>query len=103
MSEPTHETPSRPPGEPSVSSATLTAGEELLAIAALQKSMELRQGGDGSDWFFLAMAHWQSGSKEEARRWYDKAADWMTKSASHDEELARFRAEAAELLGVDAK
>ena len=39
---------------------------------ALHKSMELRKGGDSLDWFFLAMAHWQLGDKDEARKWYDQ-------------------------------
>ncbi len=80
--------------------AQYRAGDYKAAIEALTKSMELRTGGDAFDWFFLAMAHWQSGSKEEARSWYDKAAEWTTKNKPDDEELVRFRAEAAELLGI---
>ena len=49
------------------------------------------------------MAHWQVGNKEEARRWYDKAVEWMEKNKPDDEELRRFRAEAAELLGIPEK
>lgn len=69
------------------------------AIEALKKSMELRQGGNSFDWFFLAMAHWQRGDKEQARNWYDQAVQWMEKHRPQDEELRRLRAEAAELLG----
>ena len=53
--------------------------------------------------FFLAMAHWQLGHKEEARRQYDKSVGWMENSEnseSNADELIRFRAEAAELLGI---
>jgi eukaryotic-like serine/threonine-protein kinase len=75
-------------------------GDWKAAIAALEKSMELRKGGDSLDWFFLAMAHWQLGNKDEARRWYDKAVKWMEEHAPKNVELTRFRAEAAELLGV---
>jgi tetratricopeptide (TPR) repeat protein len=38
-------------------------------VRALGKSVELRKGGDGTDWFFLAMAHSRLGDKDQARRW----------------------------------
>jgi Tol biopolymer transport system component len=63
--------------------------------------MELRKGGDSFDWFFLAMAHEKLGDKEKARQWYDRATRWMDKNQPTNEELASFRAEAAQLLGVD--
>jgi serine/threonine protein kinase/Flp pilus assembly protein TadD len=75
------------------------AGDWKAAIAALKKSMELRNGGDSFDWFFLAMAHWQLGDKDEARKWYDKAVAWMDKNKREDVELKLFRAEALDLLG----
>jgi tetratricopeptide (TPR) repeat protein len=71
------------------------------AIASLEKSMELSKGGDSFDWFFLAMAHWQLGEKDKAREWYDRAAEWMDKNQPTNEELLRFRAEAAALLAVE--
>jgi hypothetical protein len=41
------------------------------------------------------------GEKDVARTWYDKAVAWMDKNKSQDEdELRRFRTEAAELLGI---
>jgi Flp pilus assembly protein TadD len=73
------------------------------AIAALEKSMELRKGGDSFDWFFLGMAHWQLGKKEQARKWYGQGVQWMEKNQPNEawnQELRRFRAEAAELLGI---
>jgi tetratricopeptide (TPR) repeat protein len=36
------------------------------ATTALLKSMELRQGGDSNDWFFLATAQWRLDRKKEA-------------------------------------
>jgi len=65
--------------------------------------MELRRGGDSTDWFFLAMAHEKLGDKEKARQWYDRATRWMDKNQATDEELRRFRAEATQVLGVDKK
>ena len=73
------------------------------AIAAFDKSMELRSGGDGFDWFFLAMAEWQLGNQHAARQWYEKAVERMEKKGSTHEELNRFRNEAADLLGVTEK
>src|SRR5262249_40811383 len=63
---------------------------------ALDKSMELQ--GYVSDWFFLAMAHWQLGDKERAQKWYRAAILWMHGHKSTDDNLRRFRAEAAALL-----
>jgi tetratricopeptide (TPR) repeat protein len=77
------------------------AGDWKATVAALDKSGELRKGGDSFDWFFLAMAHWQLGEKEEARKWYDRAVAWMDKNNPSDEELRRFREEAAKLLKVE--
>jgi tetratricopeptide (TPR) repeat protein len=58
--------------------------------------------------FFLAMAHCQLGDKAQARQWFDKSVQRMEKELREkkelwprDAELKRFRAEAAELLGVD--
>jgi hypothetical protein len=62
--------------------------------------MTLRKGGDSSDWFFLAMAYWQLGRRDEARLWYDRAVQWMDKHVPNHRELRRFRAEAAALLGL---
>ena len=67
---------------------------------ALQKACELRAGGDGFDWFFLAMARWQLGDKEQARVWYDRAVQWMEKYQPRNDELRRFRQEAENLFGI---
>jgi uncharacterized protein HemY len=80
--------------------AQYRAKDWKAAIAALDKSMKLGPGGDCSASFFLAMSHWQLGEKAEARKWFDKAVKWMDKNLPQNEELRRFRAEAAALLGV---
>ena len=46
------------------------------------------------------MAHWQLGDKEQARKQYDHAVQWMEKNKRQDEELLRFRVEAARLLMI---
>jgi tetratricopeptide (TPR) repeat protein len=72
------------------------------AIESLKKSVDLRNGGDAYDWFFLAMAHHQLKHIVEGRKWYDKAAEWMDKNGPHHEQLSPFRQQAAELLGIAA-
>ena len=62
--------------------------------------MQLGRGSDNKDWFFLAMVHWRLGDKQQARKWYDRTVQWMEKNWPTDEELRRFRSEAAELLGL---
>ena len=49
------------------------------------------------------MAHWQRDEREDTGKWYDRGVDWMVKNKSQDQELQRFRAEAAELLGLKEK
>jgi tetratricopeptide (TPR) repeat protein len=75
-------------------------GDWKAAVEALRKSVQLRQGSDSADFFFLAMAHWQLGEKQKARAWYDRAVAWMDKNRPQNEELNRFRSEAAALLGL---
>jgi tetratricopeptide (TPR) repeat protein len=70
------------------------------ARSALYRSMELRNEGDGFDWFFLAMIHAKLNHAERARQWYDKAAEWFRRSQPGSAELYRFQVEAAELLGL---
>ncbi len=72
-------------------------------MTALKKSMQLRHGGDSFDWFFLAMARWQLGDKEEARKAYDQAVKWAEKNDPKRDTLRRVRAEAAAVLGVNEK
>jgi tetratricopeptide (TPR) repeat protein len=78
------------------------AGDWQAVCAALENTGELRQGGHSFDWFFLAMAHWRLGNHHEARRWFDKAIEWMDSNQSKNEELVRFRAEAEELIGPES-
>ncbi len=81
--------------------ARYRAGNFAGAAAALEKSEELGQGRElGFNVFFLAMARWQLGERDEARRCYDQAVSWMEKNQPRNEELRRFRAEAAVLLGL---
>jgi tetratricopeptide (TPR) repeat protein len=74
-------------------------GDDKAAVAELEAATRLRAaGGDGFDWFFLAMAHWRLGDRDEARMWFDRAVEWTDEHKPHDDELRRFRAEAEALL-----
>jgi serine/threonine protein kinase len=79
------------------------AGDWECAVRELAKSTELRKGGDSTDWFLLAMAHWRLGNKSEGRACYDRAVQWMEKNKPQDQELHRFRVEAAALLDIEKK
>jgi WD40 repeat protein/serine/threonine protein kinase/tetratricopeptide (TPR) repeat protein len=83
--------------------ALYRAGRWKEAIAALETATDLRTAGNVRDGLFLAMAHWQLGDREAARTWYEKAMRWMQKDKSSDEELDRFRAEAADLMGLPSQ
>jgi hypothetical protein len=49
------------------------------------------------------MAYWQLGEKNKARTWFDKAVQWMDKGLQEHALFKRFRAEAAELLGIQTQ
>jgi tetratricopeptide (TPR) repeat protein len=75
-------------------------GDWKAVIEALLKSIQLQNGGDSSDYFFLAMARWKLNEQAKARAWYELADAWMDKNAPQNEELRRFRDEATALLGL---
>src|SRR5262249_3177772 len=84
--------------------AQYRAGDWKAAISTLKKAEELTgpQSFDANA-YFLAMAHWQQGEKEQARKWYAAALVWTEKRNLRSDELLRFRAEAASLLGLPEK
>src|SRR5262249_38058435 len=63
----------------------------------LEKSIGIN-GGQASDCFFLAMTRWQQGKRREAHQLFQQAIDWIQRNRE-DDELRRFHAEAAALLG----
>jgi tetratricopeptide (TPR) repeat protein len=94
-------------------SLLLNAGQFDEAVAEFRKALLAREraAADFSDeeplgvWycrdqFILATAYFKLGNKDEARAWYGKAVEWMNKSQPKNEELLRFRAQAAELLDI---
>jgi Flp pilus assembly protein TadD len=93
--------PESPDSENTLGVARYRAGDWQGAIETLTKAEEmapdrpLRFNG-----FFLAMAYWQLGHRDNARRSYDRSVTWMEKNARSDAELIRIRAEAEALLGL---
>jgi tetratricopeptide (TPR) repeat protein len=82
--------------------ARYRAGQWNEAIEALSQSMDLAHGRyESFDTFPLAMAHWRLGHRQEAGDLYARALRWMEQNMPNDEELRRFCAEAAEVLGLD--
>jgi serine/threonine protein kinase/tetratricopeptide (TPR) repeat protein len=76
------------------------AGEFQSAVSALSRSVELRSGGDGADYFFLAMAYERLGDRKQSRVWYDKGVQGMDKRFPQREADIRYRAEAKDILGI---
>jgi serine/threonine protein kinase/WD40 repeat protein/tetratricopeptide (TPR) repeat protein len=79
------------------------AGQYTEAISVLEKSLEAGKGQlAGFDLFFLASAHHRLGHRELARRYFDRAVEWVRRQSSLPEgyikELQAFRAEAELLL-----
>jgi eukaryotic-like serine/threonine-protein kinase len=81
--------------------ANCRIGDWQAAAAALEQSIRYRSGGDAYDWLFLAMAHARMGDSALARTWYDRSLAWIERSPRSNQELLRFRAEAAHILGLE--
>jgi serine/threonine protein kinase/Tfp pilus assembly protein PilF len=77
------------------------AREWQSAAEAIEMSMKLSVS-TAAEWFLMAMAQSRLGNEAQARTCFDKAVTWMEKNSPRDEVLVRYRAEAAELLGVSA-
>jgi len=80
--------------------ALYRAGEWEAAITTFEKKIVPYWSGTSFDFFFLAMAHWHVGNKEQARKWYDRGVQWMESWGLHNEELRRIRVETEALLGI---
>ena len=89
-----------PTGRSSIGAAHHAAGEWEKAIDALGKANTLHGGGEAWDLFPLAMSQWQLGQRDEARRSYDEAVEYMEQHRFNDPVLPFLQREAAELLGV---
>ena len=79
--------------------AEYRSGHWTESLAASERAMALQKGPYAYDWFFQAMARWQKGDKDEARKCFDKAVVWTKANDPKNVELRQFWTEAAELLG----
>ena len=75
-----------------------------LDKSLLQTSVVSTEGAfrweEAIDWFFLAMCYRELKQDEEARECYATGAAWMEENQPSSAQLARFRTEAEELLGM---
>ncbi len=85
-----------------VALARYRVGDWPGASSAIERSMELRGGGDANDWVILAMIRWRQSDRAEARRWYKQATSQIKGQGSSDGDLLRLRDEASALLGTSA-
>jgi tetratricopeptide (TPR) repeat protein len=83
--------------------AQYRAGNWKAALAAFEKAERLRGLLGAGGWFFRAMTHWQLGQQDQARASYDEAVKRAAEVHFLDQDLHRFRVEAAELLGIPEK
>ncbi len=81
--------------------ALLRTGDLDGAEAAFRKAMDLRDGGDSFDWYFLAQIEARRGRPDAAKALYARARAWHRENPQRNEELDRFRAETAKALGLD--
>ncbi len=68
------------------------------AVAVLTRSIELRGGGDGLDWYFLSMAHARQGDEGLAVEWFERALTWCLTQDPLSDELQSAQAEASEAI-----
>ena len=80
--------------------AQYRAGNWQAAISAFQESEKLTADWDLHARLFAAMAFWQMDNREEALRLYHDTVKKIDEKRPLDEELSRFRREAADLLQV---
>jgi Flp pilus assembly protein TadD len=87
--------------------AQYRTGNWKEAVTALDKAHQLRRGGSPTGSFFRAMAHARLGDADLARTHYEQALRLLKMSGeapagdrSGADTLARFRAEAEEVLGL---
>jgi len=81
--------------------ADYRAGDWGRAVEDLERSRELLgKTPDARLSFALAMARWRQGSQDEARTQFERASTTMGRYGMRDDEVRRFRDEAAALLDV---
>jgi tetratricopeptide (TPR) repeat protein len=78
--------------------ARYRAGKWEEAAAALRRSMELSGGGNGFDWYLLALTLERQGDHQAALEWFARADRWMSEQPAPDADLNALRDEAERAL-----
>ena len=84
----------------SLGAAHYRAGNWQKSLEALEKAKESRTQTDKVVCCFVAMAHWQLVHHDEAQKSYEEAAR-LDEASSEFDQLRRFLAEVAELMGIN--
>ena len=81
----------------------LEAVDPVEVVEALVASLKLGYGRKARSLFYLAMAESKRGRKEQAQMYYEQGTAWMRKNPSSRAAFpqSQFRAEAAEVLGIE--
>jgi tetratricopeptide (TPR) repeat protein len=78
--------------------ARLRNGDFKGSREALMRSISIRGGGDGFDWFYLAILDDKEGKPDSALTLYQQASEWHRRTRPMDPELYEIEQEAAEEL-----
>ena len=76
-------------------------GNWQASIDAHNKAIEL-EGGDYhiTEYLFMAMANYRLGKIGDAEIWYERSIEWINQNSSNSSDVARWRSEVVELLGL---
>jgi serine/threonine protein kinase len=80
--------------------AQYRAGNLKAAVTSLHESMELRSGGDGWDWWYLAMAYYKMNDPKHMQVYYDKAVKAPPSLDLPHETMAFCQAEAEAMIAA---
>ena len=80
--------------------ARYRAGQWQASVESLEKADSMIPTGDREHRMFLAMAHWQLGNQEIARKTDAEGAAWIDANRKDDAEQRRFREEAEQLMAL---
>jgi eukaryotic-like serine/threonine-protein kinase len=69
------------------------------SIASVERSIALTDGVEVTNWFILAMVHWQRGEKDRSRSYFEQAVAWIKKNDYQSADMLTIWREAARLLG----
>jgi serine/threonine protein kinase/Tfp pilus assembly protein PilF len=75
------------------------AGDHAAALAAMEQAVRLHPQGDACDSILLALVYGRLGREPEADCWYERATEQFGQDFISAAESAKFRKEAAALLG----